>query len=336
MNIIVNISLYALMILCLNYCGIQVGNPHDDSDSQDDSSFSLSLSDAAVDDASNVYLNVTGALLLVDENLALRLNTSGDLPKYIDVLALNDGSVENIVNGYRINGGTYAGVILELDSENTGKVIKNDGTEYPLYLESKSNYISVEETIEISKNSTFDFNLHFDLRQSLSFVEDPDEGSYYLMQPVVTPLETSKASSIEVSFENRPKGIACLYPTEDFEELHSANEYDESFEHSEDTNEEFGVLNFTPPPKDERVTSSKPKKKRKPSIDQGQSSLACEYAVASGFIQGSKVGFYYIEAGEYELRVFADGKIYDYADLIVAEEGQKVEIDSAFLNELDD
>ena len=253
----------------------------------------------------------------------------------IDLLSLNDGSVESIVTGDSIPSRTYLGIVLHLDETTQGEVIDSEGNTIPLYVKNKVKYILVDESVTIEKNETFDINLHFDLRQSVSYVEQDGE-AFYLMDPVVTPLETAKSSSLEITTSGITNAIACLYTTEDiFEEYDTEEEADGFYLRKRETylkslNREPNPFDgrFRPPAEDERISSTRPNKRQRRPLASGETHPICEDAVASAKIVDSKGGFYYIESGSYELRLFnIDGDIYDYDETIVLSEGDRVSLE---------
>ena len=111
----------ALVPLFFSSCGIEVGNPHPKpgTGSGGTGALTLALADSPVDDAKHVYFNITGIRVVpetgsgdVANPLPVTLMNGGK----VDALTLRDGNTLALSTAQTLPLGSYAGVILDLDS----------------------------------------------------------------------------------------------------------------------------------------------------------------------------------------------------------------------------
>ncbi|MFW5825790.1 MAG: DUF4382 domain-containing protein, partial [Marinobacter sp.] len=148
------------------------------SDSGSTGTMSLDLTDAPVDNVSEVNLTVTGVVLQPAEGE--RISFSVDHPERLtdlNLLSLQDGQVESLLSDQSLPAGEYEWMRLELgDAE--GFTVVDSGGEHPLFVPSGAQRGLQTSGFVIPEGGSADFTIDFDVRKSLAY--NPGPGRYVL------------------------------------------------------------------------------------------------------------------------------------------------------------
>ncbi|MDH5544946.1 MAG: DUF4382 domain-containing protein [Gammaproteobacteria bacterium] len=128
--------------------------------------FSLSITDAPVDGASNVYVQFTGIELKSAKNEDVVVDF--EQAKRIDLLALQGENSEPLLQGQVLSPGDYQSITLKVDSSpNTSTIVVN-GAEYSLEIPSGSESgLKMVRGFTVPVIGSADFTVDFDLRKSV-------------------------------------------------------------------------------------------------------------------------------------------------------------------------
>jgi len=158
--------------------------------------FTLGITDAPVDSAEEVVVQFTGVeILSADEGGTNQLITFTE-PKTIDLLALQGGVRELLLDGEELPTGQYGQIRLLVQAELDtvfDSYITIDGAQNELRVPSGSETgLKLVHNFELGSDASTDFTIDFDLRKSIVFA--PGQG--YMLKPVLRLIETEAAGSI--------------------------------------------------------------------------------------------------------------------------------------------
>ena len=139
--------------------------------------FKLAITDAPVDNADAVVVSVSEVHLLGnDDNDAESFVF--DAPQMIDLLALQGGLSEVLVDGASVGAGAYSGVRLVVDTPPPScnnltapfaSYITIDGTDYPLVVPSGAQSgLKINSAVVVEPDSQAAYTIDFDLRKSVA------------------------------------------------------------------------------------------------------------------------------------------------------------------------
>ncbi|WNO11437.1 DUF4382 domain-containing protein [Teredinibacter sp. KSP-S5-2] len=164
---------------------------------------SINLTDAPVDNASNVYVSIRG--------LALNFEDSGwvdyDLNEVerVDLLTLQSGTTLSLLSGLEVVPGEYR-VRLNLydDGDETtfehSIVIEEGGLEYNLFIPSGDQTgLKLNSNIIVPESGSIFYTIDFSVRKS---IVRRGKDHNYLLKPVLTLIENSRAGSISGVIED--------------------------------------------------------------------------------------------------------------------------------------
>lgn len=164
---------------------------------------SVNLTDAPIDDASNVYVSIRG--------LALNFEDSGwvdydlDEVERVDLLTLQSGTTFSLLNALEVVPGDYQ-VRLNLhdDGDETtfehSIVIEEGGLEYDLFIPSGTQTgLKLNSNIIVPESGSILYTIDFDVRKS---IVRRGQGHNYLLKPVLTLIENARAGSISGVIED--------------------------------------------------------------------------------------------------------------------------------------
>ncbi len=202
--------------LILSACG---GGGGSGSVGSSDGSLNLAITDSPVDDANNVLVEFTGVELKPVDGAWLQYDLSGDTqtcqdwlggngpvtPKdgeptirCIDLLALNGGASELILDGVIVPAGDYNAIRLEVNAERGAEggsyFIDTTGHWHSLYIPSGSQSgLKLNSSFTIGAGGESDFVIDFDLRKS---VNNPQGLDGYRLKPSLKLIENSRSGVI--------------------------------------------------------------------------------------------------------------------------------------------
>lgn len=160
---------------------------------------SLQVTDAPVDEAMSVVVQFTGVELKPAG--ANAINIDYPTPRTIDLLALQDGDAESLLNGQTVQAGRYEWVRLKVvTSQSTldsylEKTVSGEPTKFPLYVPSGSQTgLKLVRGFTVPVNGSASFTIDFDLRKS---VVDPSGAfSGYYLKPALRLVDNAQVGGI--------------------------------------------------------------------------------------------------------------------------------------------
>ncbi len=179
-------ALTVLLALSLTGCG---------SDSET-GTLSLSVTDAPVDGAVSVVVQFTGVQLLSTSGKLLTFNF--DTPKTIDLLALQGGNSNLLLDKISIPAGDYPVISLKVNAKPgvlDSYIELTDGRQVSLSIPAGDETgLILTQGCSVTANGVADFVIDFDLRKS---VFDPEGGiADYILKPALRMVDNTKAGSI--------------------------------------------------------------------------------------------------------------------------------------------
>jgi len=181
----------ASLVIFLASCGSSDGGSDTAS-----GSMTLGITDAPVDIAEEVVVLFTGVEFVpADEGGELQTITF-DEPKTIDLLDLQGGVRDLLLDGEELPAVQYAQIRLMVQAENDNVMdsyIMVSGAQHELRVPSGSQTgLKLVHNFNVEADTETDFTIDFDLRKSVVFAL----GQGYMLKPVLRLVETESASSI--------------------------------------------------------------------------------------------------------------------------------------------
>lgn len=156
-------------------------------------SFSLSVTDAPVDDAENVVVEFTGVTLKPAEGDAITFTF--DEPKSIDLLAQQNGNSADLLNDEELATGAYNWIRLAVNAEEDSVMdsyIQIDGSQYELDIPSgSSSGLKLNRGFTISASGNANFTIDFDLRKSIVLANGD-----YKLRPTLRIVDNNEIGTI--------------------------------------------------------------------------------------------------------------------------------------------
>jgi hypothetical protein len=157
---------------------------------------SLGVTDAPVDDAARVVVEFTG--------VELRHQDGGvesfvfDAPRRIDLLALQGGGSELLLEDEEVPAGHYEWIRLSVNADRTAStsfIEYDDGTVFPLFIPSGNEAgLRLVSGFDVPAGGSADFTLDFDLRRSV--VRPPGLAPNHILRPTVRLVDNTEIGSI--------------------------------------------------------------------------------------------------------------------------------------------
>ena len=170
------------------------------SDSKDDTStLSLAITDAPVDNATNVFVQFTSMEFHPANGSSILVPL--DEPRNIDLLALQGSQFETLVDNLEVPAGNYNWVRLGVNA-NSGEMDSyinfKDGSSFSLYIPSGSqNGLKINRNFVVPAGGNISLTVDFDLRKSVTNpVGQVDD---YFLKPVLKMTDNSQTGTIEGS-----------------------------------------------------------------------------------------------------------------------------------------
>lgn len=212
-NGVILVSMAALLFACSD--GSHSGNGE----------LSLGITDAPVDDAEHVYVQFSGVVVKPKEGERITVNYFDDdeppqpSTKTLDLLALQGGLREYLLEGQPLPAGDYSWVRLLVDAEADGvydSYIVIDGAQYELRIPSGDvSGLKINRPFTIHAEKSVDLTIDFDLRKS---VVKPNGATFegtpvYYLRPTLRMVATTNAGYIQGSLDAAVfSGMACSPP----------------------------------------------------------------------------------------------------------------------------
>lgn len=191
----------------------------------DSGRLTLGITDAPVDEADNVYVQFDGVEIQPSDGERIIINYFDDADppnsttKTLDLLSLQDGLREFLLDGHTLPAGKYSWLRLMVNAEADGvkdSYIALNGEEYELRVPSGSETgLKIVHPFEVPVNTEVDLTIDFDLRKS---VHAPMGETYlgvqvYILRPTLRMVATSVAGYIHGSVDTAVfTGLSCSAP----------------------------------------------------------------------------------------------------------------------------
>lgn len=119
-----------------------------------------------------------------------------DSPQIVDLMDYLDSNDFRLLTDEQLGDGNYSGVRLLFgpDEDEENKVVLSDGREFDLTLGGTTTFSAVDFTVDKKDSSKDDIQLTLDLRQSLQFDEDDNDGT--VLTPVIRAIRTEDAGGV--------------------------------------------------------------------------------------------------------------------------------------------
>lgn len=165
----------------------------------------LGISDAPVDRAEHVYVQFSGLELQAASGQRISIDYVDDseppqaLTKTLDLLALQGGLREFLLEQRVLPAGVYSWVRLKVNAEADGlydSYIVIDDAQYELHIPSGAqNGLKLNRAFEVPVNAELDLSIDFDLRKSVHRPEGIhfDEVPVYYLRPTLRMVSTAQA-----------------------------------------------------------------------------------------------------------------------------------------------
>ncbi|MGJ8668455.1 MAG: DUF4382 domain-containing protein [Oceanococcus sp.] len=187
------IYLYSSLLLVLAACGSTA-------DISGTGFATFGITDAPVDDAERVVIEIAEIILLKEDE---QVSLTAGLPRQIDLLSLQGGLQDILIDEAAIPVGEYSEIRLKLNAVASNcrnlsppypSFITVDGVDYPLAAPSSaSSGVKVKGDVSIASGEVSKFVIDFDLRKSIA---QRSGGSCYNLKPVLRLVEQDDAGVI--------------------------------------------------------------------------------------------------------------------------------------------
>jgi len=157
----------------------------------------LGITDSPVDMAEKVVVRFTGVEILPGEGNSSRAQTiTFAEPKTLDLLALQGGLRDTLLNGQELPAGQYGQIRLIVQAEHDtvmDSYITINGAQHELRVPSGNQTgLKLVHSFSVESGATKDYTIDFDLRKSVVFAR----GQGYMLKPVLRLVETASAGII--------------------------------------------------------------------------------------------------------------------------------------------
>ncbi len=190
-----------LRIGCILMLALWLGACAGENSGSDTGTLALSITDAPVDGAEQVIVEFTG--VEIQSSTGGRTNITYASPKTIDLLALQGGLRESLLERLVLDVGQYSWIRLKVNAEADGVMdsyIRINGADYELHVPSGSQTgLKLISTFNVVDDEVSDFTIDFDLRKSVhqpNGQTGPAGDSVYLLRPTLRLVETGATGTI--------------------------------------------------------------------------------------------------------------------------------------------
>jgi hypothetical protein len=198
MKTIVKKTTHSLMIvsasMALFACGSE--GSFSGSESSQNGRLNLGITDAAIDDATEVNVAFNGVAIKPKDGDVIEYNFTS--AKTIDLLSLQNGLTESLLTAESLPAGEYSWIRLmittEDDGETTSNVVDSEGT-HTLYIPSGSETgLKLNTGFVVPENDAISLTIDFDLRKSI-VVNDNNQKDDYKLKPSLRLVDNSQVGS---------------------------------------------------------------------------------------------------------------------------------------------
>lgn len=171
------------------------GSGADNGTNENTGTLSLHVTDAPVDEAEAVVVSFVGVHLQPADGE--RIEIEYDEPKEIDLLALQGGEREALLEDESLAAGEYEWIRLQLDAEegSTGSYIQLDSGLHELTIPSGNQTgLKLVRGFTVQEDGSASFTIDFDLRKSVVVTGGPN--ARYILKPTLRLVDDAEAGHI--------------------------------------------------------------------------------------------------------------------------------------------
>jgi len=177
----------------------------------------LAITDAPIDGAEQVVVTFTGVEIHSDLGVYTMDYAS---PKTIDLLALQGGQRELLLENYELVEGNHAWIRLKVNAEADGVMdsyIRINGADYELRIPSGSKTgLKLNTPFAVTDGEQLDFTIDFDLRKSVHQPRGqtgPSGAPVYYLRPTLRLVDTNESGVIAGQLDPQVfAGLTCSAP----------------------------------------------------------------------------------------------------------------------------
>jgi len=204
MNTIKSIQIATLVAL-LSACG-GGGGGTSSSTGNNTGRLSLGITDAPVDSLQSVVITVTGVSIKPQNGEAQTISLAA--PKVIDLLDLQNGAVQTLLDDYSVTAGNYEWIRLELSTADNALYVENEvggmvGLRIPSGFESG---LKLNTGFTVPQGGDANFTIDFDLRKS---VTKPNGQASYFLKPSLRLIDNTSVGTLSGTVSPTLLQTAC-------------------------------------------------------------------------------------------------------------------------------
>lgn len=156
-------------------------------------SLSVGISDAPIDGAFSVVISVAG--ITVKPNSLVAIATTFDPPRPIDLLQLQGGDSQLLLDNVTVPGGAYSQVVLKMDPNPTNSYLTDSNGRHLLILASgATNNLVLNKPFTVPQNGSVALTIDFDLRKSI--LPPAQDSSDFQLKPALRLVQNDKSGKI--------------------------------------------------------------------------------------------------------------------------------------------
>ena len=202
-QISLNYLIISLFALLLSACGGgSDGTSSDDGSLSGSGALTLSLTDAPVDELSEVWVTFTDVIIHpADGSEDIVVDVRDELGDGISInlIDLGQGNSERLLNEYPLPAGQYSWMRLVIDPDNTYVVVDEGGAQLTLDCSScDQSHLKLNRSFTIEDEGVVAFTIDFDLGKSITLTRPnstPYEDDQFKLRPTLRIIETDVASA---------------------------------------------------------------------------------------------------------------------------------------------
>lgn len=167
---------------------------------------SVGMTDAPVDSVEEVNVTVTGLVLQPAGDGGERRTFALDEPTHVNLLDLQNGSIEQLVTDEEVAAGEYAWMRLELAEDTIDNFsVVDDGNTYDLKVPSGQQRGLQTSGFTVPAGGTVNFTIDFDVRKSLTEKSDNE----FILRPTLRLTDNAEVGTISGAVDPTLAATAC-------------------------------------------------------------------------------------------------------------------------------